>query len=161
MTKPQEGKIRRAPGLKQLIQQDLDRRWGPEQVSRVLHSAFPDEPDRRLAHETAYLPHRGGPAWNTGTVCCAPAAVPRAVVAAPMNAHALHRPEHLISRRPAEVAGRQVAGRGEGELVGKGSRPTIGTLVARTTRHVELCTCRTAVTPWCTPSDLPRTSPAH
>jgi hypothetical protein len=86
MTKPQEGKIRRDPGLKQLIQQGLDRRRGPQQISRALPSAFPDEPNRHLAHETAYLPHRGGPAWNASTACCARAAVPGAVVAAPMNA---------------------------------------------------------------------------
>ncbi|MEU9347696.1 hypothetical protein AB0D74_41525 [Streptomyces sp. NPDC048278] len=60
----EEGKIRRDPELKEFIQQHLDRRWSPEQISQVLRSACPDEPDRHLAHETVYqaiyLPHRGG-----------------------------------------------------------------------------------------------------
>ncbi|MFI9764997.1 transposase [Streptomyces sp. NPDC051963] len=59
-----EGEIRRDPELKQFIQQHLDRRWSLEQISQVLRAAFPDKPDRHLAHETIYqaiyLPHRGG-----------------------------------------------------------------------------------------------------
>ncbi|WP_315986704.1 hypothetical protein [Streptomyces sp. STR69] len=59
-----EGKIRRDPELKEFIQQRLDRRWSPEQTCQALRTAFPDEPERHLAHETVYqavyLPHRGG-----------------------------------------------------------------------------------------------------
>lgn len=43
-----EGKIRRDPELKEFIQQHLDRRWSPEQISQVLRCAVPDEPDRHL-----------------------------------------------------------------------------------------------------------------
>jgi IS30 family transposase len=46
--------------LKEFIQQRLDQRWSPEQICQALRTAFPDEPERHLAHETVYLPHRGG-----------------------------------------------------------------------------------------------------
>src|SRR5947209_9114022 len=49
-----DGKIRRDPELKAYIQQRLNRRWSPQQISQALRTAFPAEPERHLAHETIY-----------------------------------------------------------------------------------------------------------
>nr|WP_240477475.1 IS30 family transposase [Jiangella muralis] len=137
-----EGKIRRDPELRQFIQQHLDRCWSPEQISRVLRSAFPDEPDRNLAHETIYqaiyLPHRGGLERQHGVLRTGRRARRRRR-RADERATRFIDPGTLISQRPAEVADRQVAGHWEGDLiVGKGNRSAIGTLVDRTTRYVKL-----------------------
>lgn len=49
-----EGKLRRNPELRELVQQRLNRRWSPEQISRVLREEFPDRPEMHIAHETIY-----------------------------------------------------------------------------------------------------------
>jgi IS30 family transposase len=138
----EEGKIRHDPKLKQFIQQHLDRRWSPKQISQVLRSAFPGEAERHLAHETIYqaiyLPHRGGLERK--------ADVPRSGRRARRRRRRVDErttrfidPGTLISQRPAKATGRKVAGHWEGALVvGRGNRSAIGTLVDRTTRYVKL-----------------------
>ncbi|MBA8957444.1 hypothetical protein ACFQU9_14555 [Actinomadura namibiensis] len=68
-----QGKIRRDPELKEFIQDHLDQSWSPEQISQALRTAFPDEPDRHLAHkiiyQAIYLPHHGGLERKAGTLC--------------------------------------------------------------------------------------------
>ncbi|GAB3961112.1 IS30 family transposase [Actinoallomurus acanthiterrae] len=137
-----DGKIRRDPELKDFIQHHLDQRWSPEQISQALRTAFPDEPDRHLAHETIYqaiyLPHRGGLERQPGVLRTGrPARRRRRRV--DQRATRFIDPGALISQRPAEVTDRQVAGHWEGDLiVGQGNRSAIGTLVDRTTRYVKL-----------------------
>ncbi|WP_436801446.1 IS30 family transposase [Streptomyces griseorubiginosus] len=137
-----EGKIRRDPELKEFIQQRLDRRWSPEQICQALRAAFPDEPDRHLAHETiyqaVYLPHRGGLERTADTLRSGRPARRRRRRAA-QRATRFIDPGRLISHRPAEVDDRAVAGHWEGDLiVGTANRSAIGTLVDRTTRYVKL-----------------------
>lgn len=43
------GKLRRNPQLADMVQQRLDQRWSPEQISRALAQEFPDDPDMRIA----------------------------------------------------------------------------------------------------------------
>lgn len=137
-----EGKIRRDPELKEFIQQRLDRRWSPEQICQALRTAFPDEPDRHLAHETiyqaVYLPHRGGLERAAGALRAGRPARRRRRHAA-QRATRFIDPGTLISHRPPEVDDRAVAGHWEGDLiVGTANRSAIGTLVDRTTRYVKL-----------------------
>jgi len=40
--------------LCQFVAGRLDKRWSPEQISRVLRTEFPGEPGRHLVHETIY-----------------------------------------------------------------------------------------------------------
>ncbi|MFF2130465.1 IS30 family transposase [Streptomyces olivochromogenes] len=124
------------------MQQRLDRRWSPEQISQALRSAFPEEPERHLAHETIYqaiyLPHRGGLERTSGALRTG-RPTRRRRRRAERCATRFIDPGTPISHRPAEVADRQVAGHWEGDLiVGRGNRSAIGSLVDRTTRYVKL-----------------------
>ncbi len=38
--------------LRQLVQDRLEKRWGPEQITYALRCEFPDEPERHVVHET-------------------------------------------------------------------------------------------------------------
>ncbi|TDB91172.1 IS30 family transposase [Actinomadura sp. KC216] len=137
-----DGKIRRDPELKTFIQQCLNQRWSPEQISQALRTAFPDEPDRHLAHETIYqaiyLPHRGGLERRADTLRTGRQARRRRR-RVDQRATRFIDPGMLIGQRPADVDDRLVAGHWEGDLVvGRGNRSAIGTLVDRTTRYVKL-----------------------
>ncbi|MFE3316119.1 IS30 family transposase, partial [Embleya sp. NPDC059213] len=137
-----KGKIRRDPELKEFIRQRPDRRWSPEQIPQAPRTAFPDEPERHLAHETLYqavhLPHRGGLERTPG--------VPRTGRPARRRRRRPYEratrfidPGTLIGHRPEALNDRRVAGSREGDpIVGKGNRSAIGTLVDRSTRYVEL-----------------------
>ncbi|WP_240983047.1 IS30 family transposase [Streptomyces sp. S3(2020)] len=133
-----EGKMRRDPELKEFIQQRLDRRWSPEQICQALRTAFPDEPERHLAHETVYLPHRGGLERAPGVLRSGRPARRRRR-RPDERATRFIDPGTLISHRPDELNDRRIAGSWEGDLiVGKGNRSAIGTLVDRSTRYVKL-----------------------
>ncbi|XDO63887.1 IS30 family transposase [Streptomyces sp. RLB1-33] len=137
-----DGKMRRDPELKEFIQQRLDRRWSPEQICQALRTAFPDEPERHLAHETVYqavyLPHRGGLERANGALRSGRPARRRRRRPGERATRFID-PGTLISRRPEELNDRQIAGSWEGDLiVGKGNRSAIGTLVDRSIRYVKL-----------------------
>lgn len=104
--------------MKQFIQQHLDRRWSPEQISQVLRSAFPGEPDRHLAHETIYqaiyLPHRGGLERKAGVLRSGRRARRRRR-RVDERATRFIDPGALIDQRPDEATDRQVAGHWEGD----------------------------------------------
>ena len=36
------------------MQEKLEERWSPEQISVMLRREFPDEPEMRVSHETIY-----------------------------------------------------------------------------------------------------------
>jgi IS30 family transposase len=137
-----DGKIRRDPELKAYIQQRLGQRWSPEQISRALRSAFPDEPERHLAHETIYqaiyLTHRGGLDRRPATLRTGRQARRRRRDVG-QRATRFIDPGTLISQRPADIDDRQQTGNWEGDLIlGQSNRSAIGTLVERTTRYVML-----------------------
>nr|WP_322723644.1 IS30 family transposase [Streptomyces spongiae] len=107
-----------------------------------MRSAFPDEPDRHLAHETIYqaihLPHCGGLERTPGVLRTGRRARRRRGRADQRTTRFIY-PGTPVSQRPAKVDGRLVAGHGEGDLiVGQGSRSVMGTLCDRTTRYVKL-----------------------
>jgi IS30 family transposase len=128
--------------LRGQVQQWLERRWSPEQISVMLEAEFPDQPEMRVSHETIYqaiyVQGRG--------------ALRRELAVCLRTGRALRRPRRKggerrgkipgmvnISERPAEVADRAVPGHWEGDLIiGASSRSAIGTLVERSTRFVLL-----------------------
>jgi IS30 family transposase len=52
--RPKTGKLTHNPELRLFVQERLERRWSPEQISRVLPFVFPGRPDMRVSHETIY-----------------------------------------------------------------------------------------------------------
>ena len=62
--RPRPGKIAADPVLREFVQERLEKRWSPEQVSQALRCEFPDDPARHVVHETiyqaVYRPELGG-----------------------------------------------------------------------------------------------------
>jgi IS30 family transposase len=141
--RPRPGKLAIDVELRTMVQQLLDRRWSPEQISHELRCRFPDQPERHLVPETIYqaiyVQGRGG--------------LRRELHRALRTGRAMRRPRRgamalptgkipgmvMISQRPAEVADRAVPGHWEGDLiVGASHNSVIGTLVERSTRYLML-----------------------
>jgi IS30 family transposase len=117
-------------------------RLSPEQISRRLPVAFPDDEAMRISPEAVYqalyVQGRG--------------ALRRELAACLRTGRALRKPrrrvdgrrprppaELMISQRPAEAADRAVPGHWEGDLIlGREGGSAIGTLVERTTRFTML-----------------------
>jgi IS30 family transposase len=141
--RPRSGKLVRVPELRTVVTDHLERRWSPEQISRMLPRLFPGRPEMRAAPETIYQAlYAGGPdrLQRDGV--------------RPLRTGRVHRkrrrrsgerlgrfvaPMVMIDQRPAEVQDRLVAGHWEGDLImGSADRSAIGTLVERKTRYLVL-----------------------
>jgi IS30 family transposase len=141
--RPRRRKLGRDGELRAVVADHLERRWSPEQISRLLPSLFRDRPEMRVAPETIYQAlyargldrlHRDGlRLLRTGRV------------------HRKRRrrsgertgrfvaPMVMIDKCPPDAADRLVAGHWEGDLItGSANRSAIGTLVERTTRYLLL-----------------------
>jgi transposase, IS30 family len=127
--------------LRGLVQQRLEERWSPEQISVMLSRQFPDDPEMRVSHETIYqsmyVQGRG--------------ALRRELASCLRTGRALRKPRRkagerrgrikdmvMISERPAEAEDRAVPGHWEGDLILGSRGSAIGTLVERSTRFVLL-----------------------
>ena len=141
--RPKTSKSAASQQLRNLIQDGLDHRHSPEQISRRLRRDFPDHSEFHVSHETIYqalyIQGRGelrrqiAAALRTGRTLRRP------------RRHAGHRhprfpsPMIMISERPAEADDRAVPGHWEGDLIiGKDNASSIATLVERSTRYVLL-----------------------
>jgi len=140
--RPKTAKLAGNRVLARWVQDRLEERWSPEQISVMLRREFPGEPEMRVSHETIYqsiyVQGRG--------------ALRRELAACLRTGRALRKPRRkdgqrrgkipgmvLISQRPPEVADRAVPGHWEGDLIlGAGGKSAIGTLVERSTRFVLL-----------------------
>ncbi len=141
--RPRSGKLVRNHELRAVVVDQLEGRWSPEQISRMLPGLFPGRPEMRVAPETIYqaLYARGPDRLHRDGVRL-------------LRSGRVHRkrrrrsgerlgrfvaPMTMISQRPIEVADRLVAGHWEGDLImGSANRSAIGTLVERTTRYLVL-----------------------
>src|SRR6266702_3529048 len=140
--RPKTAKLAGNQRLRGWVQERLEQRWSPEQISAMLKAEFPDEPEMRVSHETScqsvYVQGRG--------------ALRRELAVCLRTGRALRKPRRtaderrgrikdmvMISERPAEAADRAVPGHWEGDLIiGSGNASAIGTLAGRTTRFVLL-----------------------
>jgi IS30 family transposase len=123
-----------------------DRRWAaawsPEQIANRLRVDFPEDASMRISHEAIYqaLYVQGRGALRRELTACLRTGralrVPRARTRG--RGKQFVTPEAMISRRPAEAAGRAVAGHWEGDLIVGLESSAIGTLVERTTRFTML-----------------------
>jgi IS30 family transposase len=135
------------PPLWAQVKAKLELRWSPVQIARWLREQYPDQPERRVSHETIYqaifYQARGGMrqelarqvALRCGRVARKPQS--RLVQAGRSRkpwTHGFH-----ISTRPAEITDRAVPGHWEGDLIlGARNASAIITLVERQTRYVLL-----------------------
>jgi transposase, IS30 family len=128
--------------LRRQVEEDLRRRYSPEQIVGRLRRQFPDDPEMRVSAETIYqslyVQSRG--------------ALRRDLTKCLRTGRALRRPRRRrnqrrnqipdminIAERPVEADDRAVPGHWEGDLIlGHNCRSAIGTLVERTTGYTML-----------------------
>ncbi len=140
--RPKTAKLAGNAVLRAWVQEKLEQRWSPEQISVMLKREFPGDAEMRVSHETIYqaiyVQGRG--------------ALRRELAACLRTGRALRKPRRkegerrgkipgmvMISERPAEAEDRAVPGHWEGDLIiGAANRSAIGTLVERSTRFVML-----------------------
>ncbi|MBB2893590.1 IS30 family transposase [Flexivirga oryzae] len=136
-------KLRTDRLLRAYVIERLRERWSPQQISRALRRAHPDDPSRRVATETIYQA-----IYRLGSE------IARKPAASPLRTGRDHRrgqarqvrarrrfaqPMLSVHERGFDPADRSVAGHWEGDLiVGPHNRSAIGTLVERQTRYVKL-----------------------
>ena len=141
-TRPKTCKLATNPALAAIVAEKLQRRWSPQQIAGWLKSAFPDNQQMQVSHESIYrtlfIQSRGAlrkeltKHLRTGRVIRRPQGTR-------LPDGRGGRPGILnISERPAEAQDRAVPGHWEGDLVfGKRMSP-VATLVERSTRFVML-----------------------
>ncbi|MET1006548.1 MAG: IS30 family transposase [Propionibacteriaceae bacterium] len=141
-SRPRDSKLSLHPLLRDWVQDRLDEKFSPEQITGRLLVAFPDDEQMRISHETiyqaVYIRPRGelrrelrahlrtGRAGRRRRNTRQARTVGKIVGAVP------------IGERPAEVEGRLLPGHYEGDLVvgPVGTTAAIGTLVERTSGHL-------------------------
>jgi len=142
--RPRAGKIARDEALRQFVQDHLEKRWSPEQISQALRGQFPGDPARHVVHETIYQalyrPEMGGLSRELP----ARALRTRRRRRGPHRRSGERRPNGItammmIGQRPAEAVSREEPGHWEGDLItGTYNRSAIGTLVDRASRFTAL-----------------------
>ena len=137
-SRPKPAKLAVNVALRGLVQDDLHKRYSPEQIAGRLRRQFPDDPEMWVSAETIYqslyVQSRGAlrreltRCLRTGRTLRQP------------GRHAGQRKSRIvrdmvnISQRPPEAEDRAVPGHWEGDLlIGKANRTAIATLVERTT----------------------------
>jgi IS30 family transposase len=137
LVRPKTSKLAENPRLRQEVQDRLEQRHSPEQISRRLVEDFPDETELRVSHETIYrslyvqgrgeLKRELTRHLRTGRSLRKPSRRPE---------RRLTRIKDMvsISERPPQVEDRAVPGHWEGDLItGTENKTAIGTLVERAT----------------------------
>jgi hypothetical protein len=141
-SRPKPAKLATNLALRDKVEQYLEKKYSPEQISGRLWVEFPDDPEMWVSTETIYqslyVQSRG--------------ALRRELTRCLRTGRALRHPGRQpgqrknripnmvnISQRPPEAADRAVPGHWEGDLiVGKRNASAIGTLVERTTGYTML-----------------------
>jgi IS30 family transposase len=140
--RPKAGKLAGCERLRAVVQQGLDERWSPQQISARLRAEYPDDPEMRISHETIYQSlyvQTRGELRRQVTGELRSGRVKRRPNGSQLGQRGKIRDMVLISERPAEIADRAVPGHWEGDLlVGKQGKSSIATLVERHTRYVLL-----------------------
>jgi IS30 family transposase len=130
------------PALWRRIVRWMQKGWSPEQCAGTLKAMHPDDPEKRVSHETIYAHIYAHPRGELRT----------ALIKMLRQSRKTRRPRARgkdrrgqlqditpISERPQDVETRAVPGHWEGDLIkGKYNRSAVGTLVERTSRYVIL-----------------------
>jgi len=141
-SRPKAAKLATNMALRAVVEQDLEKKYSPEQITGRLRLQFPGDPEMRVSPETIYqsqyVQSRG--------------ALRRDLAVCLRTGRALRRPSRKvgqrknripnminIAERPAEVEDRAVPGNWEGDvIIGKQNQTAIGTLVERQTGYTML-----------------------
>jgi IS30 family transposase len=139
--RPKAGKLAGAAGLLAAVEQGLEQRWSPEQISARLRQDHPDDEEMRISHETIYrslyVQSRGELRWQLTQKLRSGRTTRRA--RGRVETRGQISEMIPIADRPPEVDDRRVPGHWEGDLlVGAGGKSAIVTLVERQTRYVLL-----------------------
>ncbi len=134
-SRPKPAKLASNLALRRIVQDDLVRRYSPEQIAGRLRRRFPDDPEMWVSTETIYqslyVQSRG--------------ALKRELTRYLRTGRALRKPGRQVAQRknripdmvsiaerPPDADGRRVPGHWEGDLlIGKRNATAIGTLVER------------------------------
>ena len=140
--RPKPSRLSADPLLRQEVQQLLDRRYSPEQVSGRLKVAYPHDPAMRVSHESIYQSIYVYPRGQLRRELQACLRTGRAVRRRRGRRETRGKIVDAvpIGQRPAEVEGRLVPGHHEGDLImgSKASNSAVGTIVERTTGYLTL-----------------------
>src|SRR6266545_2829597 len=139
-SRPKDRKIDTEPGLRERVTADLRKSWSPEQIAgRLCWERSRGETEMSVSHEAIYTWFYAQPkgelkdmgvALRTGRDQRKPRGRKKTAGAKIVGMRS-------TDERPAEVAGRQVPGHWEGDLViGKGGKSAMGTLVERVSRYL-------------------------
>ena len=140
--RPKPSRLSGHPVLRGRVQQMLDRRYSPEQVSGRLKVLYPDDPAMRASHETIYqslyLYPRGELRRELKACLRTGRATRRRRGGREIRGQIIGAVP--IGQRPPEVEGRLVPGHHEGDLImgSKASNSAAGTIVERTTGYLTL-----------------------
>jgi IS30 family transposase len=141
-SRPKPAKLTTNRRLRARVEEDLRRRYSPEQIVGRLRRQFPDDPEMRVSAETIYqslyVQSRGALRRDLTRCLRTGRALRRPCRQAAQRKNRI--PDMInISQRPAAVEDRAVPGDWEGDLIiGKNNATAIGTLVERTTGYTML-----------------------
>jgi transposase, IS30 family len=139
--RPKPAKLAARPMLRARVEELLQQRWSPQQISARLKLEFADDPGMQVSHETIYqslfVQARG--ALRKDLTRCLRTGRARRRVQGRADGRGQIADKVMISERPAEIEDRAVPGHWEGDLIlGAHGRSAIITLVERQTRYVLL-----------------------
>ena len=141
-SRPKPAKLAVNQQLRAKVEEDLRRRYSPEQIAGRLRRQFPDDPEMRVSAETIYqslyVQSRGALRRDLTKCLRTGRALRRPCRQAGKRRNRI--PDMInITERPAEADDRAVPGHWEGDLIiGKNNATAIGTLVERTTGYTML-----------------------
>src|SRR4029077_11699216 len=140
--RPKPSQLASCARLRSVVEQRLELRWSPQQISGWLVEEFPDEPEMRVSHETIYLSlfvqSRGALRRELTRYLRSGHTTRRPKGHSVMNGQGQLRGTLNIRERPAEAEDRAVPGHWEGDLLMGRRMRAIATLVERKTRFVML-----------------------
>jgi IS30 family transposase len=141
-SRPKPAKLATNLVLRGIVEDDLAKKYSPEQIAGRLKLEFPDQPEMQVSTETIYeslyVQSRGALRRDL-TRCLRTGRAVRKPCRKPGQRK--NRIPNMInvSERPAEAADRAVPGHWEGDLIiGTKNLSAIGTLVERTTNYTML-----------------------
>jgi len=140
-SRPKAAKLVTNQRLRAAVEEGLERKLSPEQISHRLIVDHPDDESMRVSHETIYqsLFVQGRGELRRELVRCLRSGRTARRTRGTTDGRGRIPGMVLLAERPAEVDDRSVPGHWEGDLItGSANRSAVGTLVERSTRYVML-----------------------